>query len=216
MTIISVVKTVAQYENFAESGLKVNDQFKRVYEINKNISYSLTYIEYLTCKIKEEGNYVIKSQLYKSYIITGMAIIECIFHYLIKSKELNKTIQYREISKIKSNSKVILGKEIRVETILSEKLQTPQEDGMTLDKMIKIAEKYKLLGHNQQETYSRLARLRKLRNKIHLHISDYLEHDYNSFTRREAIIMREILKVVIYSDIFKNHQNKEELFDYIK
>lgn len=216
MAIISDVKTVAQYEIFVESGIKKNNQFIRTYEINKNISYSFTYIEYLTNKIREEGNFVIKSQLYKSYIITGMAIVECIFHYLIKSKGLNKTILFREISKFKTNSKEVLGKEIKVETVLSEKLSIPIEDEITLDKMIKIAEKHKLLGQNQEATYSRLGRLRKLRNKIHLHISDYLEHDFNSFTMREAVIMKEILKVVIYSDIFEAYKNKEELFDFIK
>jgi hypothetical protein len=168
-----------------------------------------------TLKIREEGNFVIKSQLHKTYIITGMSIVECILHYLIKSNDLCKKNDFREISRFKSNPKHILGSEVKIETIMSEKLSIPVEEEMNLDKMIKIAEKHKLLGADKNDTYSRLSRLRKLRNKVHLHICDYLEHDFNSFTMREALIMKEILKVIIHSDLFKKYKNKEELFNFI-
>lgn len=216
MLVVSEVKTVGQYEVFFETGIKKNGAFERVYEINKNLSYGFSYIEYLTKRIREEGNFVIKSQLYKSYIVTGMGIVECILHYLIKSMGLNKTIIYKEISRYKSNSKELLGEEVKVETLVSIKLNEPEEDEITLDKMIKIAQKHKLLGPNQENTYSKLGRLRKLRNKVHLHISDYLEHDFNSFTMREAIIMREILIVIICSDLFASYLNKSQLFDFLK
>jgi len=216
MVIVSEVKTVGQYEAFFETGIKKNEAFERVYEINKNLSYGFSYLEYLTKRIREEGNYVIKSQLYKSYIVTGMGIVECILHYLIKSKGLNKTVLYKEISRYKSNTKELLGEEVKVETLVSIKLNDPEEDEITLDKMIKIAQKHKLLGPNQENTYSKLGRLRKLRNKVHLHISDYLEHDFNSFTMREAIVMREILIVLICSDLFAGYLNKAQLFDFLK
>jgi hypothetical protein len=212
---ISDVKRVNQYEVFVDCCIKKNDKFERIYEITKNLCYSLSYIEYLTDKIRNEENFVIKSQLHKTYIITGMSIVECILHYVIKTNNLNNKIEYREISKHKSNSKKLLGEEIKIETIISQKLTIPIEEEMNLDKMIKIAEKHKLLGAEENQTYARLNRLRKLRNKVHLHISDILDHDFNSFTMREALIMKEILKVIIYSNLFIEFKDKNVLFNYM-
>ena len=67
-----------------------SDENKR---LNSNFAYSMQYIEYIEKQLNElKLSEVILTMLYKSYIITGMGIIELLFVYLLKStKNWNKT-----------------------------------------------------------------------------------------------------------------------------
>ncbi len=173
------VKDVAKYENFFETGIKENDQFHRTYELVKNLSYNMQYLEFISNVLKREIHTVINTELIKTFVITGMSVIESILYYAIKSKNLHKTDPFEEIAVFNSNEKKINGVIVKVETRLLKKLKENKEVEMNLNSMLQKTEKNKLLG-DDHSIYRKLNHLRKLRNKIHLYlIEENLANDYN-------------------------------------
>src|SRR5690606_15609300 len=83
--IISKLVAIDRYRIFFETGIKVNDAFPRIYEIISNLSYASQYLEYLTGKIREEGHSIVYTHLIKTYLITGMGVIESTIWYFLKS-----------------------------------------------------------------------------------------------------------------------------------
>ena len=79
---------------------------------------------------------------------------------------------------------------------------------MTFDQMSKKVESKKLLGYSFG-FYSKINRLRQLRNKIHIHSSDNsLDTDWYNFSRKEYSLIREVLYSVLISEIFE-YDNKD-------
>ena len=68
------------------------DENKR---LNSNFAYSMQYIEYIEKQLDElKLSKVLLTMLYKSYIITGMGIVELLFVYILKSTgNWNQTVQ---------------------------------------------------------------------------------------------------------------------------
>jgi len=211
------VKDLFHYETFFDSGIKANKQFQRTYDLVKNLSYNTQYIEFISKSLNREIHSVIKIELIKTFVITGMSIIESILYYVIKSKDLHKTDPYEEITVVNSNEKKVNGIYIKVETRLLKKLNENREVEMNLDSMLKKTETNKLLG-DDISVYKQLNHLRKLRNKIHLYlIEENLDHDMNNFKDNELQLMKRSLLKVIYSDLFEiNDDKKEELFDFLR
>lgn len=210
------VKQVSNYETFLDSGIKKNFYINRTYELNKNLCYSFIYLEYLEKIIQEqELNFVVKSQILKTYILTGMSIVEGILFYLLKSKDIQKKEDYKLLKVYKSNEQEINGEKIKVETHVLGKLNNPISVDMNLDSMLKKAESKRLLGKNEN-IYKKLNHLRKLRNKIHIHIAEYLQHDFNSFKTSDYELMKSILLSIVQSNIFKPSIKKvDEVFDFL-
>jgi len=210
------IKGVTSYEVFFDSGIKENSQFHRTYELVKNLSYNLQYLEFLSNSLQKEMHKVIEIELIKTYVITGMSIIESILYYAIKSKNLHKTEPFEEITVINSNQKKVNGVFIKVETRLLRKLKENKEVEMNLNLMLKKTEKDKLLGEDHS-IYEQLNHLRKLRNKIHLYyIEENLDHDWNSFRRNELDLIKKSLKKVLYSELFNaSIEKRDELFKFI-
>lgn len=211
------VKSVTLYDNFFESGIQENEQFHRTYDLIKNLSYNVQYLEFISKAIKQDIHSIILTELIKTFVITGISIIESILYYVIKSKKLHKTTEYEEITIVNSNEKKVNGVFIKVETRLLKKLNKSKETEMSLDSMLKKTESYKLLG-NDESVYKQLNHLRKLRNKIHLYlIEENLDHDYNNFKNKEIELMKKSLEKVFFSDFFNlNNDVKKELFNFLK
>lgn len=211
------VKSVTLYDNFFESGIQENEQFHRTYDLIKNLSYNVQYLEFISKAIKQDIHSIILTELIKTFVITGISIIESILYYVTKSKKLHKTTEYEEITIVNSNEKKVNGVFIKVETRLLKKLNKSKETEMSLDSMLKKTESYKLLG-NDESVYKQLNHLRKLRNKIHLYlIEENLDHDYNNFKNKEIELMKKSLEKVFFSDFFNlNNDVKKELFNFLK
>lgn len=211
------VKTVVSYEVFFDSGIKENDKFHRTYDLVKNLAYNVQYLEFISKTVKCEIHSVIKTELTKTFVITGMSIIESILYYALKSKNLHKTDPYEEITVVKSNEKKVNGVYIKVETILLRKLKENREVEMNLDSMLKKTETNKLFGEDQT-VYKQLNHLRKLRNKIHLYlIEENLDHDLNNFKTEELNLMKKSLEKVFFSELFESPNEKRlKLFDFLK
>lgn len=212
----SIVKQIGEFESYLDVFLKQNENFKKIYKLRKNLCYSFTYIEYLEKIINEEETWVVKSQLRKSYILTGMSIVEGILFYIIKSNKIDKKQQYEVLNTYTSNEQLIQGQKTKVETRILKKLKVPISLEMNLDSMLKKAQDKKLLGDNS-DVYSELNHLRKLRNQIHIHVNDTFDHDFNSFTLKHQQTMRKILYSLVKSEVFNEKAHlTDHLFDFLK
>lgn len=210
------IKDVAIYTAFFDGGIKENEQFHRTYELVKNLSYNVQYLEFISKSMQKKIHTVIRSELIKTFVITGMSVIESILYYVIKSKGFHKTDPFEEITVIKSNEKKVNGVFIKVETRLLRKLKDNKEVEMNLNFMLNKTEENNLLG-DDHTIYQQLNHLRKLRNKIHLYlVEDKLDHDLNNFNSNELVLMKKSLKKVFYSELFDaSNDKKNELFDFI-
>ncbi len=186
-----------------------SDENKR---LNSNFAYSMQYIEYIEKQLNElKLSDVILKMLFKSYIITGMGIIEMLFVYLLKSTgNWNKT-EWEEYLTFTANPKEDRGDTIKSETKLFKKVQL-YERRMDLDSMIKKIEKKNLLTINHH-VFPALKKLRELRNRVHLQLGEgAYDHDYNSIGFEEIQMMRRILFAVLTTPELCIH---EEQFSFI-
>jgi hypothetical protein len=165
--------------------------------LNSNFAYNMQYIEYLEKQIDDlKLPSVLLTMTYKSYIITGMGIIELLLVYLLHHTGNWNTDEWEEYFSIAANPKDVNGVLTKVETRLYKKVPV-YDKRMDLDSMIKKAEKKHILtiDHN---AFPALKRLRELRNKVHLQVGDNaLDHDYNNFGIDEIQMMRRILFSVL-------------------
>ena len=181
--------------------------------LNSNFAYNMQYIEYIEKQLDElKLSDVLLTMLYKSYIITGMGIIELLFVYLLKSTgNWNKT-EWEECATFISNPKEDNGTTTKAETKLYKKVP-PYEMRMDLDSMIKKIEKKHILtiDHN---VFPALKRLRELRNRVHLQTGDgAYDHDYNSIGFAEIQMMRRILFAILTTPEICNHADRFEFIN---
>ncbi len=199
------------------------DEFKRAITIpldseenrrlNSNFAYNMQYLQYIEKQLSElKLSSVLVTMLYKSYIITGMGIIELVLTYILKSKNAWNRTEWKEVKTFKSNSVNINDDICITETKLLHKVDS-YEMRMDLDSMIKKTEKKNLLtiDHN---VFPALKHLRELRNRVHLQSGDdAYDHDYNAFGYEEIQMMRRILIAVLTApEICVN----ERTFSFIK
>lgn len=188
---------------------KSNPEYQRM---NSNFAYSMQYIEYLEKQIEElRLSDVLLTMLYKSYIITGMGIIEMLFVYILKENNYWNQTEWEEFGEFKSNPKEIDGQMTKTETKLYKKV--PKYDmRMDLDSMIKKVEKKHLLTINH-DIFPALKKLRELRNRVHLQLGEgAYDHDYNVIGFEEIQMMRRILYSILKSPEICNN---EKTFDFI-
>lgn len=165
--------------------------------LKNNFAYNMQYIEYLEKQIEELNlTSVLTKMLYKSYIITGMGIIELLFVYILKANDYWKKTEWESVSQFVSNSKEIEGNIIKTETQILKKV-SPHDMRMDLDSMIKSVEKKNILSINHN-VFPALKKLRELRNRVHLQLGESAyDHDYNTINLEEIQMMRRILFAVL-------------------
>lgn len=157
----------------------------------------MQYIEYLEKQISEIPlTRVLTKMVYKSYIITGMGIIELILAIRLKStNNWNKT-EWVEYCKLISNPRELNDDTIKSETTMYKKVEQ-YDMRMDLDSMIKKAERKNILTI-EHSVFPALKKLRELRNRVHLQTGQgTLEHDYNMIGLEEIQMMRRILYAVL-------------------
>lgn len=163
-----------------------------------NFAYSMQYIEYIEYQLSSSIlSSVIVTMLYKSYIITGMSIIELLFSFLLKSSNNWKTTEWDKIETFISNPQKFDGSIVRTETALYKKISPSNVPSMSLDAMIKSVESKNLLSITH-DSFPVLKKLRELRNRVHLQEGDgAYDHDYNAFNLAEIQMMRQILYTIL-------------------
>ena len=91
------------------------------------------------------------------------------------------------------------------------KLPKPQRGITMFDAMCKRVEKSDLIKL-PNDFYSKLSYLRRLRNRIHLHVTEgRADTDYLKFARKDFELMREILKALLTSHLFLDKSRRVSL-----
>lgn len=165
--------------------------------LNSNFAYSMHYIEYIEKQLDElKLSEPITKMLYKSYIITGMGIVELLLVYRLHAAGQWNTTEWEEFCEMPANPKNLNGETVKLVTTMYKKVD-PHDMRMDLDSMIKKAEKKRILtiDHN---VFPALKQLRQLRNRVHLQTGDgAFDHDYNCIGLDEIQMMRRILFAVL-------------------
>lgn len=180
-----------------KSGIKISYNTSENKRLSSNFAYNMQYIEYIEKQLDELNlSNVLITMLYKSYIVTGMGIIEMLFVYLLKKTGFWNRTEWEECATYVSNIKDDNGIVTKVESKLYKRV-TSYEVRMDLDSMIKKIEKKCILtiDHN---VFPALKKLRELRNRVHLQVGDgAYDHDYNNIGFEEIQMMRRILYSIL-------------------
>ena len=205
-------KWYPQSVNMYKESIKIPYNTSEERRMNSNFAYSMQYIEYIEKQIDElKLSNVLLTMLYKSYIITGMGIIELLFVYLLKSNGLWNQTEWEDYAEIKANPKVINGDTIKVETKLYRK-GSLHDMRMDLDSMLKKIEQKSVLTINH-DVFPALKQLRELRNRVHLQLGESAsDHDFNCIGFEEIQMMRRILYTILTTPEICNN---EAVFEFI-
>ena len=132
-------RSIDSYRN----SIIVSTDFHEYKSCKSNFAYNMQYIEYIEKQLKElRLTDVLKKMLYKSYILTGMSIIELLFSCYLKGAKLWPTSDWKDISKATTNEMTYDGQRIKLETTIYRKVDKYPKQ-INLDSMIKILENRK-------------------------------------------------------------------------
>jgi len=204
--------------NFLSKVIKRGTGFKYVYGLRKNIAYNLQYLEFLDrCMQDLKISNVIFSISYKVFILVGCSIIEALIYYLLIKNDLLPGTKWELEFIAKGNEKRIGSKIIKIDSYVYKKLPARVlKKDISFNKMLDIAEKKKIFGR-KSDIYRRLNFLRKLRNKVHLHlIKSPVDHDWNRFGYDEMCAMAKAIYSIFTSGIFRSSNEEKSYFEYLK
>lgn len=195
--------------------IKIDTSIKNSVQLKDNIAYNLQYLEYIQKQLDElKLSSVIYGMLCKTYVITGMGIVEGLFSNLLKSKGEWNYSEWKSKTVIKSNPCKIQGIHTKVHTEIFEKVDS-FEMRMDLDSMIKRIEKKKLLSI-EHSNFPTLKKLRNLRNRVHLQESnDRYDTDYHNFSRKEKTEMGQILNILLTDETFNNMPQYPNIYNFL-
>jgi hypothetical protein len=204
--------SVDRYRIFIKLDMKIDGSE----QLRNNIAYNLQYLEYIQ---KQQDELKLSSVLYvmlcKTYIVSGMGIIEGLFTNLLKSKGLWNETTWQSKGRMKSNESIFEGKTIKIETEIFEKVDS-YEMRMDLDSMIKKVEAKKLLSI-EHKNFPILKRLRDLRNRVHLQqTNDRFDTDYHNFSYKEKSEMGNILYTFLTNETFCTLPENSQIFEFLK
>ena len=207
---------ISKFELYLMKFFKSGVDVPNITGIRKNIAYNLQYLQFQVQLLSEfKVTQVILTQTWKVFIIVGTGIIETILYYLLSSKNIAKTTDWLEVGKTGNETK-INNKQYRIENIIYEKLSTPKQVDMSFDIMIKKVENKKLLG-NDHAIYEKLHYLRKLRNRVHLHLIDEeRDSDWRKFNISEIKTMKLVLYSFMISTLFSPTNEEIRMFEFLK
>jgi hypothetical protein len=200
--------------DYYNKAFKIDDNVKNSKALRKNLSYSMQYLEFLEKELDElHVSSVISVILIKTYVVTGMSLLEGIFTNIIKSRGWWKTTDLQSVIKLKSNPGNVGKEQYLVETEIFKKV-SPYEIRMNLDGMIKILQHHHEALNVNYLVYPALKRLKDLRNRVHLQmLESTTDHDYNAFGPEVKEEMGAILYTILTSEMVSD---MPEAFDFLK
>ncbi len=186
------------------------------YRTKRNISYSLQYLQYIQKQLVDLNlSSVITTMLFKTYIITGMGIVEALLVNLLKRNGMWKQSEWKSIGSLETNEKSLNEQKVKLKTEILEKCEY-YDINMDLDSMIKRVEKKSLIEIDH-DNFPVLKKLRQLRNRVHLQVGDnHLDHDYNAFNYNEKEDMRKILYILLTNQEFCNCPENLSQYDFLR
>ena len=197
-----------------KSALKIDMRITHSEALRSNMAYSLQYLEFLELEFKElKPSSVISTMLIKTYVITGMSIIEGLFTNIIKSHGWWKKTNLESIGSIQASEKKFGEEKYIIKTELFKKI--PEKDvRMDLDALIKILDRHREALNVDHLVYPELKRLKKLRNRVHIQMNDSdTDHDYNAFDEHTKKEMGSILYRILTSNMITDAPN---IFEFLR
>ena len=208
--------SIARLEAYLAKFIQTEAGVPNAVALRKNVAYNLQYLQFQKQVLIEFNvTQVILTQVWKIHIIVGTSIVEALLYYLLTSKGMHKTTEWEQVGNT-SNETNIDGVKHKIENIIYRRLSNPVPQDMTLDVMIKKAEKSKLLGSGQ-EIYKKLNYLRKLRNRVHIHaVDEDYDTDWWKININEVKTVRLVLYSFMTSSLFKPTNDEKEIFSFLR
>ncbi|GAB2621338.1 hypothetical protein [Novilysobacter erysipheiresistens] len=199
-----------------EKGIRGGRGYIHCYALTRNIAYNLQYLQYLERTLLDlKLTSVLETQTWKTQIIVGCGVIESLLHYLIIASGNQATADWEVRQEFTGVNKTVDGKIYRIDSVFKQKLALPKPVEMTFDAMLKKAESKRLLGEDHT-LYSRLKRLRPLRNRVHLQaIATTADHDFNAFTNLDQRLMMQVVHAVFTGATFTPSVEQRRYFAYL-
>ncbi|WP_076635643.1 hypothetical protein [Lactiplantibacillus plantarum] len=193
--------SIDNYRDFFYRSIKTtgvnNIDFKLVYS---NLAYNMQNLEYIKLQLDSLVlSSVLEKMLYKSFIITGMSIVEAIFYItLVDNGELSKHGWVLQDELVANKGKIRVTTKIEVKKdnpgVLT---RIPSLDSM-IKKVNKLNNKKSLPWDLSKDDFPVLKNLRKLRNRVHINgvdsNSESIDSDYAAFSENEYLLMNKILE----------------------
>lgn len=165
----------------------------------KNIAYSLQYLQFLQLELEElKLHNIVEKHLWKTYIITAMAIIEVIFNHVVKKNNKQEKDEWSNVE-LSTNSITHNGEEQKCTVIIQTKLDDPIDKEMNFAALIDIVEKNRLIPF-RSKAYRDLQVLRKVRNKIHLKANEMADSDYYAIEKKYYLFARRYLYFILTNE----------------
>ncbi|MBK8040119.1 MAG: hypothetical protein IPK22_23750 [Verrucomicrobiaceae bacterium] len=207
---------VGSFRSYLNKSLPKHDSVPQRVGLIDNIAYSLQYLEYLDELLSNEDlHYSVRKCSLKTFIVTGASIIESVLWFIIKINDESNKTEWEQIQSFTTHTFREGDESRRMRVLMERKLITPPDADMTFDTMCKKAESKKLLGVGT-EVYKALNHLRKLRNKVHLHlVENRFESDWHSFSPEKAGLMKKSLHSVLTSSQFEPSRKQVTIIDFL-
>jgi len=208
--------SVQRLDGFLSRQISHESGIWHLYELRRNIAYNIQYLQYIEFTFSDlHLTSVIWTQSVKSFIITGIGIVEAILYYVLRVNGFHRENSWKLLRKVPTNEFHADQSILKVENHIFQRLETPVEEEMTLDAMLKKIESRKLLGEDL-ELYKQLSYLRKLRNRVHLHLVERdLDTDWNNFNRNELNIMKSVLQKIFLGPLFTPEEEQLAYFSFL-
>lgn len=185
-----------EFENYTRTYRDIEDGSDEYFKLNssKNAAYALQYLEYIQLQLDSLNlTTVIEKSLYKTYLLFASAIIEVIFYYILKRKNLNWKTEWKTEVYYPPLYETIVNIRYKKKKERQIKLDAPVDSPMSFDNMIDELQENNVLDLSEDE-YIYLTRLRQLRNRVHLQANtEGIVTDYYAFDKKEYLLARYML-----------------------
>lgn len=189
--------------------------------LHKGISYCLQYLQFLQKQLDElELTPVLHAMIIKTYIITGMSILEGLFTHIIQKHGWWKTTNLEEAKdftftsnqkKNNADGNHYIAKTTLYKIIPTRKLE-PYE--VNLDSMIKTLDSHHDGLGIDFRLYKPLIAAKQLRNRVHLDTTseNIRDNDYNVFSNEALAEMKKILYEILTAESISTKPDVFECF----
>lgn len=209
---VSISRLEAYLGRFIEQG----HGYVHVYQLKKDLAYNLQYLQFQDRLIQDiKLSSVLYTQSVKTIVLIGCSILESILHFLLIKTGNYSNTEWKEKATFKGNQKKLDGENVRIDTVILKKLDSKIHKHMTFDAMIKCASAKKLFG-NGKVIYEKLEELRKLRNRIHLQVTDdRIGTDWTTFGSSNIDETYMVVYSVMVSSLFSPTKEQKSYFSYL-
>ena len=208
--------SINRLETYLGKYIEKGHGYVHVTQLKKDISYNLQYLQFQDRVVQDiKLSSVLYTQSIKTIVMVGCSIIESLLHFLLIRTENHTTTEWVEKDIFKGNQKKLNGESVRIDTVIYKKLDSRNNKHMTFDSMIKCASSKKLMGKNKL-MYEKLEVLRKLRNRVHLQVTDdRTGTDWTTFYPQNIDEAYMVLYSIMVSSLFFPNKEEKEYFSYM-